>query len=243
MKQIDKMKQIKKPTEEEIARFNASVKSKNLKGQFTSYNKQFLFTKQQKEILIGTLLGDATIQVRQPGNCYIKFEQVYRQQDYLFKLFEIFQQFVGTGPKYRIIRNDFHKDYGVSCWFRTCGLYELKYYVNLFYTVDKKGKRKKIVPKNIHKLLTPIVLAYWFMDDGSSKIRPNGTYNYTLNTQNFTQSDQKILIKALKQRFDLDVTMSKDKKYYKLEMGSKSSIAFKALVEPHVLPSFKYKLK
>ena len=53
--------------------------------------------------------------------------------------------------------------------FRTFGHSEFKFYDEIFYPIHEyKGcRRKKRVAENIHELLTPRGLAYWFMDDGS----------------------------------------------------------------------------
>ena len=61
-------------------------------------------------------------------------------------------------------------------------------------------QRTKRVPENIHDLLTPRAVAYWFMDDGYCKLikYKNRTYiNYTFSTQSFPLEDQKILVQAL----------------------------------------------
>jgi hypothetical protein len=54
--------------------------------------------------------------------------------------------------------------------------------------------------QNIHKLLTPRALAYWFMDDGSSQWskKQQSVELRLLHTQGFSLSDQKILVCALK---------------------------------------------
>ena len=235
-----------KPTLEQVEKFNHIVQSRGLRGgKLIDYKKNLRFTQQQKEVIIGTLLGDSTIRTSKANFC-LKFEQKYSQIDYLIHLHEIFEPFVGTGPKLRIIRNAFHKDYGVSCWFRTYAHIKFKYYENIFYKIDADRKRRKIVPKNIHKLLTPRVLAYWFMDDGSYYAKKK--WYYCLNTQGFTFSEQKVLRDALKRCFNLDFNVAinlvkNKKKYYRLEIQSKSNDSFKKLIEPYVLPSFQYKFR
>lgn len=242
------LKMKKKPTENEINMFNNRVKSRKLRGtHLIDYKKKLALTEQQKEVIIGTLLGHASIRTSQCNFC-VKFEQKYTQVDYLTHLYEIFEPYVGTGPKMRVIRNAFHRDYGVSCWFRTYSHIDFKYYANRFYQTDAKGKRRKVVPQNIHQMLTPRALAYWFMDDGSyiytlASESQKSDVEYCLNTQRFTYSEQKVLIKALKQTFDLDVNRVKDRHYYRLVIQTQSENAFKQLIEPFILPSFQYKLK
>ena len=66
-----------------------------------------------------------------------------------------------------------------------------------------------------HQLLTERGLAYWFMDDGDSytKTRSHLRY-YRFNTQSFLLSDQKRLVQALKDNFDIDATIQKNHSYY-----------------------------
>nr|ALA63886.1 putative LAGLIDADG homing endonuclease [Lithotrichon pulchrum] len=249
---ILKMKEFRiqneKPSLNFVDMFNSRVKSRGLRGaKLIAYKQNLALTEQQKEVIIGKLLGDASIRTSQCNFC-VKFEQKYTQIDYIIHLYEIFEPYVGTGPKMRVIQNTFHRDYGVSCWFRTYSHIDFKYYENRFYQTDAKGKRRKVVPQNIHQMLTPRALAYWFMDDGSyiftsaSKGQKSGLC-CCLNTQGFTYSEQKVLIKALKQTFDLDVNRVKDRNYYRLVIQTQSENAFKQLIEPFILPSLQYKLK
>lgn len=228
-----------KPTEQQVHDFNIRVKSRGLRGdQLITYKEKLTLTLVQKDIIIGTLLGDASIRASKAANYNIKFEQKYTQLEYLKHLYKVFEPYVGTGPRMRVIRNSFHKDYGVSCWFRTYSHIHFKYYENRFYKIDEKGKRRKIVPKNIHQMLTPRALAYWFMDDGSSR-----GLCYQINTQGFTQSEQKILIKALKRNFGLNFDQIKDRSYYRLQLPQRERLVFEKLIRPYIRPTFEYKLK
>ena len=231
---------MKKPTQKFVDDFNASVKSRELRGaKLIAYKKNLVLTPEQKEVIIGTLLGDASIRSSK-CNFNLKFEQKYTQVDYLVHLYELLKPFVGTGPKMRIIRNTFHRDYGVSCWFRTYAHIQFKYYENRFYKTDSKGKRIKVVPRNIHQMLTPRALAYWYMDDGSWSFW--GTV-YCLNTQGFTVSEQKLLVKALKVNFNLNFNVTKDRTFYRLALQEQDNQAFKELIQPYLLPTFYYKFE
>ena len=231
---------LKKPTLTEINNFNENVQSRGLRGaDLISYKKSLILNQEQKEVIIGTLLGDSSIRTSKSNYC-IKFEQKFTQADYLTHLYNIFEPFVGTGPKMRVIRNSFHKDYGVSCWFRTYAHIQFKYYENRFYKTDEKGKRRKIVPRNIHQMLTPRALAYWFMDDGSFSFW--GTV-YCLNTQGFALSEQKNLVKALKSKFNLNFNVIKDRTHYRLALQEQDNKNFKQLIQPYLLPSFQYKIE
>lgn len=209
------------------------------------YKQTLVLTPQQKSVLIGTLLGDACFSTKNGKAIYsIKYEQKHTQLDYVQHLYTIFEPYVGTPPKLRVICNDYHKTKpGQSYWFRTYGHNHFKYYENLFYK-KKNSLRTKQVPKNIHQYLDATALAYWFMDDGSGAVSntKNKTRHYVFDTQGFPLSDQKILVSALKRNFDLNFTVNRDKNYYKLNLAVESNGLFESLVRPHVIPSFYYKL-
>ncbi len=200
--------------------------------------KNFKFDSKQKDIIIGTLLGDATIATRQGRPILrLKFEQQEKFKRYITHLYEEFKPFIGSppAPRYNHERTEV-----VSFWVATYTNPSFKYYYDLFY--KKHFFFKKRVPKQIGKLMNARVLAYWFMDDGTCKKLKQGSIAYGLSTQGFPYEDQLLLVKALKQRFGLQVTINKSGKYYKLYISTRSSSDFRLLVEPHILSVFRYKL-
>ena len=228
--------------------FNVNYQAKNLRGiKLIEYKKTLKLTTLQKEILVGTLLGDATIAKTKAIAFNIKFEQKLAARDYVNHLYEIFEPYVGTPPRVRNItggganrslRRLRSKD-RQSLWFRTYRHIDFKFYYDLFY------KQKKRVPKLIHKLLTPRALAYWFMDDGSYYYNKSKTHQqkvYYFNTQSFSYEDIKILKKALKFNFNFDTNIYKDRIYYLLYIQPQSTDKFKKLIKPFLIETFDYKL-
>lgn len=198
--------------------------------------KPFKFDSNQKDIIIGTLLGDATIATRAGRPILrLKFEQQEKFQLYITHLYEEFKPFIGSPPAQRL---NHERTKVISFWVATYTNSSLKYYYDLFY----KQHGFKRVPKQIGKLLNARVLAYWFMDDGTCKKLKGGNIAYGLSTQGFPYEDQLLLVKTLKECFGLQVTINKSGKYYKLYISTYSSADFRALVKPYVLPVFQYKL-
>jgi hypothetical protein len=198
--------------------------------------KIFKFDSNQKDIIIGTLLGDSTIATRQGRPILrLKFEQQEKFKLYITHLYTVFKPFIGSLPAPRF-NNERTKV--VSFWVATYTNLSFKYYYDLFY----KEHGSKRVPKQILFLLNPRVLAYWFMDDGTCKKLKQGCYAYGLSTQGFPFEDQLLLAFALKECFGLQVTINKSGKYYKLYISTHSSSHFRFFVEPHLLQVFRYKL-
>jgi hypothetical protein len=85
-----------------------------------------------KDILVGTLLGDASIACKGKPVC-VKFEQKPLVKN-IFIVYSWFGTYVGTPPRRRTFENDFHKTKpGQSVWFRTYAHESLLFYENLFY--------------------------------------------------------------------------------------------------------------
>nr|YP_010003058.1 hypothetical protein JXX86_mgp28 [Ulva sp. TM637]AZP40113.1 hypothetical protein [Ulva sp. TM637] len=209
----------------------------------------------QKDILIGTLLGDATIATRAGKPILrIKFEQQIQFKTYIDHLYEVFKDLITSKPAFR---KDKKNSKQISSWVATRQFKCFKYYYDLFYprsdlkknslslftkklTLSKK--RQKRVPKHISKLLSAKVLAYWFMDDGTHKVTKAGTIVYGLSTQGFNYPDQLLLVSALKKTLDLHATIHKSGPYFKLYIKAVSSQKFYNLIKPFILPCFYYKL-
>lgn len=190
----------------------------------------------QKSIIIGTLLGDATIATRFGRPILrLKFEQHAKFKSYINHLYEVFKPLIQSPPAARWNKE---KDKVLSFWVATKTYGSFKHYYDMFYAPS--GVKK--VPDQIEKHLNPIVLAYWFMDDGTCKVLKSNNYAYGLSTQGFTYADQQKLVKALKHCFGLQVSINKSGKYYKLYISTASSEHFRTLVQPYILPVFKYKL-
>lgn len=209
---------------------NIKDNKKILGEKLVGYKKTLILSKIQKEVLIGTLLGDATIVKQKTKSYNVKFEQSLKHQEYIYHLFEIFKDWVGTGPQIRnILKNGNILD-RKSIWFRTYRHISFLFYYNIFYNNGKKR-----VPLILNRIITERVLAYWFMDDGCKS--KNG---YHLNTQGFEFFEQKKLVNILNKKYDLDARIYKDRKYYFICIYNYKK--FYDLINPYILESMRYKL-
>ena len=90
-------------------------------------------------------------------------------------------------------------------------------------------------------MLTARSLAYWAMDDGSAD-----RSGFVFHTNSFTLAEVQLLVKALKDKFDLNCSIhtrnDKLNKPYMIYIKANSWVRFKNLVDPYVIPHFKYKL-
>lgn len=195
-------------------------------------------TKMQREILIGTLLGDGHMETKNDGKTYrLRIEHSTKQKEYVKWLYEAFQDWVRTLPIARtrsVIVRGKAKEYE-RIGFVTLSTGSLRFYAKQFYR-----SKKKVVPKLIHRWLTPMVLAVWYMDDGS--IKSNQHKTVLLNTHSFSDQDLKRLQKALKDCYGIETKLRKQKDGKQIYLLSETIDIFLNLIEPYIIPSMKYKL-
>lgn len=190
---------------------------------------------EQREILIGILLGDATLETQNKGRTYrIKVEHSVSQTAYTEHLYDIFKDWMLTQPKIRQVTLPNGKTYG-KLVFSTLSHSAFRFYAHQFYP-----RGKKVVPKLIERWLTPKAIAYWFMDDGS--IKSKESKGVIFNTQGYRKEDVARLAKALKSLFALEAKPRKQKEGYQIYVSGKSYEDFKNLISPYILPEMKYKI-
>ncbi len=188
----------------------------------------------EKEILIGTILGDAHIAMLKTA-ARLEVTHSEKQKEYVLWKHAEFRRFTQASPRLVLIEDArYGKTYrqwrfntGVQQWCTTLH--------RIFYK-----NKVKIVPKNISTLLTsPLSLAVWFMDDGG---RRNDSYGLFLNTLSFTLPEHELLQRCLKKNFSLETRVHWIQDGYRLYIPSKCAKHFCELVYPHLIPLMRYKL-
>lgn len=191
-------------------------------------------TDHQREILIGTLLGDAHLETQNQGRTYrVKFEQSLAHKDYVFHLYEAFKDWVNSPPKERIVHRK--GNFSTNYRFSTLSHEAFRFYAHQFYLGGVKS-----IPASIRKWLTPRALAYWYMDDGSRKSKQSK--GIIFNTQGFSPVDVKTLSEILFENFKLENSLRKQKNGLQIYVSGRSSKMFQSIVEPHIIQSMWYKM-
>jgi len=196
--------------------------------------RKLKLSREQREVLVGILLGDACLETQNQGRTYrLKIEQSERHQAYLNHLYHLFEEWVLTPPRRRSVVSRGHESWN---WvFQTVSHGAFRFYAHQFY----EDKRKR-VPKLIHRWLTPRALAYWFMDDGSIKSRESK--GVLLNTQAFHRSEVERLVQVLQNLFGLQAGPRKQKEGYQITISGTSYERFLELVAPYILEDMRYKV-
>lgn len=194
-----------------------------------------MLTDRQRAIIVGLLLGDGHLETQNNGRTYrLKVEHGQSQTDYVRWLFQELREWIPAKEPYVKIRSDGTRNVG----FNTYSHGSLRFYGQQFY--ENKQKR---MPKLISKMIEPISIAVWFMDDGSRKSMRH--LNYIIHTLGYSRQDLEIAKKAFQIRFGIEVALHKQKeKYWRLYIPSTSAKQFESLIGEYVHPitSMKHKL-
>jgi intein/homing endonuclease len=173
-------------------------------------------SKIQKELLVGCLLGDAYL--TKDTNCKLVFTQGKKQENYFNYKKKCFYNIFQT--KKRRKNKEFERlinsiSESKAKIFRASSVpnIDLNEFRDFKYNKINNSYRD-INKKILNKYFSEISLAFWFMDDGSTKICKNGRVNVRLHTNGFSLNSQKILKKILFDRFKIDCNICGDKYYY-----------------------------
>lgn len=200
------------------------------------------FTIEQKEAIIGLMLGDASLQSQNKGKTYrIKFEWGDKNKAYVLHVFNLFDEWVLSQP-HKKERLSPKGNLVINWGFQTFSHKAFNYLAELFL-LDKGGK-KGISENLVLDHLTPRGLAYWFMDDGGKLDYNKNSKNRSvvLNTHSFTDLEVENLCDQLSNKFELlcEVRSNKNKKIIVIKDTSYSK--FYQLINPYLLEEMKYKL-
>lgn len=193
------------------------------------------FTQRQKEIALGSLLGDAYLRPsgRSKKSFALSFTHGEKQKPYLeWKLSE-FKNFV-LNENFYIDRRSFHGNAPTYSFSTISHPYLAKLH-GLCY-----GSGKKRVTEEWLEQLTPLSLAVWYMDDGSVNKR---YHTIVLCTNAFSHEEQALLMACLSDRFCVSSILEPRRNGQSvIRINASQSKRFLDLVAPHIPDCMSYKL-
>ena len=159
-----------------------------------------------KQILLGSILGDGGLQLHFNGvNACFRETHSLKQQDYLLWKAKHLRTFNVKSRKEKVYDKRTNKYYSrIYIWSKVHPIFT-KYY-KLFYP---EGKKK--VTLEILKQIRPLGLAVWYMDDGYFR---NNSKNIKLDTEGYTLSENKVISKWFKKRWNIETAVCKDRGRY-----------------------------
>lgn len=182
-------------------------------------------------ILLGTILGDATLR-KTNKNAFYVVSHSPKQKEYCQHICSELSS-IGSKLSYskRIIPDKRTGKYYESYICRVQSNPALNDLYNMFYP-----NNVKVIPNNefFKRNFNEISLAYLYMDDGSKM--QNG---YSIATLCFTKKEILEFRKFLFVKFNLETSMFADNRIY---IKAKSKENFKKLISPHMHKTMMYKL-
>ena len=185
----------------------------------------------QKQVLLGIMLGDGTFYQNSISG---KIEWVHKKTsvEYMDYISQILDYIVNPN------RRDGISGYGSKTLRQeTFSNYYIKDYFTSFI---KKGR--KIVPNWVEAELTPISIAFWYMDDGTLIHDEGQRDRISFATCGFTKKDCDVLVKGLK-KLGIESQIKKYSDGYNIiVVNADNSIKLFLLMSPYISESMKYKI-
>jgi len=211
------------------------IQAKNLKVGDTLLTARYDLglTYLQEQILIGKLLGDGSLCIRDSGSGVITFGHKKDHEPYLNWTLQGLGDIAGNKDKDRI------SGYGSKmCRGKTLD----NYFIAELFRSWMKEKTKQF-PEDFIEKTGPIALAFWFMDDGSlahntKTFQEDRAYFATCS---FSKKSISNLVKVFA-KFDIVATPYKTEKGWRLRLNANEADKLFMLIAPYIPKTMQYKL-
>lgn len=212
--------------------------AKDLKQGDIVYHFTEPFPYEIKQLILGSLLGDASINANDKDGGYrcVHFTQSDKQIAYFnYKKNLLGKYALGERTRtsgYGSLMHDMHTTTNLE--------------LNKFLNEHCMKNGKKFVTQEWCNELDPMGLAFWYMDDGSIANRDNDKLGCRIHisTNGFSLQENETLANMLRDRFGIEATIGNKETYkgYTLILDVKNTKRFCSLIAPYVCDSMKYKL-
>lgn len=212
--------------------------AKDLRPGDIVYHFTESFPYEIKQLILGSLLGDASINANDKDGGYrcVHFTQSDKQMAYFnYKKNLLGKYALGERTRtsgYGSLMHDMHTATNLE--------------LNKFLNEHCMKNGKKFVTQEWCNELDPMGLAFWYMDDGSISNRDNDRCGCRIHiaTNGFSLQENETLANMLRDRFGIEATIGDKETYkgYTLILDVKNTERFCSLIAPYVCDSMKYKL-
>lgn len=194
-------------------------------------NNEIALTQDNKEVLLGTLLGDASLyKYKNYKNPVFSFEHGIKQKEYgEYKAKLLSNLKLHTNIYTRNVIDKRTNKYYTSYSVRAAANPAFEYYYCAFYK-----NNKKVIPFELLNDFSEKSLAILFMDDGSKT-----KSGYEISTNCFTVEEVNKFRNFLFCKFGIETSILKTHAIY---IRKQSKELFKSLIKKYVIPSMMYKL-
>ena len=192
-----------------------------------------------RSAIVGMVAGDAGLR-KQKGcrSVSLRITHAERQGEYLAHKRDILQNlFKEWEIPIRPINNSGYP--GVRL--ETRNHPKLRAIYKWFYSDGERRFSRRIL-----NYLTPIGIALWYMDDGSLsyKKRAGKVHGREIHLNTYCSLEEAKVIQAyFKEVWDVSWTIVPNKGLFRLRMGASEAKKFFSIIEPHMIPTMRYKIE
>lgn len=201
-------------------------------NQDVQKNPILLLTQNEHDLIVGSLLGDASIRQRDKNSCF-RFSHSIKQKEYAEWKLKILDNF--NISEFREVKRKIRNSFIHAIDFSTKTHPIFNHYRNLFY----QNGRKRITNEILNKL-NPQSLAIWICDDGSYDSRQG---YIVLCTNSYNSEEHELMKRFFNEKFGIDPTIGfRDEKYYYLRFKQQDSKKLIDIIKPFIPRSMEYKI-
>lgn len=206
-----------------------------------------LLTEYQKEVLYGSMLGDA---YRMSLDSVVAFKHCSKQKDYLLWKYEVFKNIASENSLKGELCIDKRTEKQLEHWRFYCHANsDVEDCIIEFYKTGSKQVTEKILNN-----LTPLSIAVWYMDDGTTGYGHNNIIKSHFNitpimrfcTNSFSLESCNLIKDWFYKKYNIKTKIFDASKYNKtgneIVIENESQEDFVKLIQPYILPMFKYKI-
>lgn len=210
--------------------------AEDLKEGDVIYTPKKGLTKTERQVAIGSLLGDGSLNYYQEQYYYTKkslrFLHSRKQKDYVIYKAKFLEK-LGGKVEDKIYKNSFAPE---KTYFQTLthqGFYDI---YNLFFETGKKKISKRILEE-----LNWFGFAVWYMDDGSlNKSQKN--MSISLHTEGYTLEENEIIHSFYQESGYKNYIRNDGKGHYFINFSTMASEEIWKNIREYICPSMQYKL-
>jgi hypothetical protein len=187
---------------------------------------------EQRQIVFGTLLGDASIDLSRAGSSSLRYQHSEKNLDYVLLKNKFLQNFIvrefPTLSKARICSkiNDIDVISKASYTGSTVTHQDFNEIEKLFYIKTSNG-RLKIFTQEIASHITILSILFWYMDDGTLSPHKKSPSRYFINlsTNNFSYEENILIQKMFLEKFNVpaSIYLIKSQNRYYIRFNSDSA--------------------
>lgn len=202
-------------------------------SKVTMLRSELKLTPIQEQVLLGKLLGDGSF-AHNSKTAHVSFTHKEEHKEYTEWTTKALGDLCGTWRGYAI------SGYGTEM-IRARTVNSFFIYEKFKTMINEEGT--KFVPEWIASSLTPLALAFWYMDDGSLGHDKDQEDRCSFAVCGFTDKDCEVLLNGLN-KFDIKGTFYKSdsEKYSRIRLNSEEADKLFLLIAPYIPACMQYKL-